>query len=146
MENFEFEPVPSTSTHPVLSNLRRQIDLLEEYNKKLTNDNAVIRNDRDRVIQNYANDVENTRAILIEAIADGVDVRTLANSIADVFAISLLKSITVSIPLTVEATLLVPANFDIDDLQITDVGMDADNIDVEEFSVESWDIGRIEEM
>jgi hypothetical protein len=146
MENFEFEPVPSTSTHPVLSNLRRQIELLEEYNKKLTNDNAVIRNDRDRVIQNYANDVENTRAILIEAIADGVDVRTLANSIADVFAISLLKSITVSIPLTVEATLLVPANFDIDDLQITDVGMDADNIDVEEFSVESWDIGRIEEM
>lgn len=132
--------------HPVLSNLRRQIELLEEYNKKLTNDNAVIRNDRDRVIQNYANDVENTRAILIEAIADGVDVRTLANSIADVFAISLLKSITVSIPLTVEATLLVPANFDIDDLQITDVGMDADNIDVEEFSVESWDIGRIEEM
>ena len=146
MENFEFEPVPSTSTHPVLSNLRRQIDLLEEYNKKLTNDNAVIRNDRDRVIQNYANDVENTRAILIEAIVDGTDVRTLANSIADVFAISLLKSITVSIPLTVEATLLVPANFDIDDLQITDVGMDADNIDVEEFSVESWDIGRIEEM
>jgi hypothetical protein len=70
----------------------------------------------------------------------------VANSIADVFAISLLKSITVSIPLTVEATLLVPANFDIDDLQITDVGMDADNIDVEEFSVESWDIGRIEEM
>jgi hypothetical protein len=46
----------------------------------------------------------------------------------------------------VEATLLVPANFDIDDLQITDVGMDADNIDVEEFSVESWDIGRIEEI
>jgi hypothetical protein len=132
--------------HPVLSNLRRQIELLEEYNKKLTNDNAVIRNDRDRVIQNYANDVENTRAILIEAIVDGTDVRTLANSIADVFAISLLKSITVSIPLTVEATLLVPANFDIDDLQITDVGMDADNIDVEEFSVESWDIGRIEEM
>jgi hypothetical protein len=146
MENFEFEPVPTDSTHPVLGNLRRQIELLEEYNKKLTNDNAVIRNDRDRVIQNYANDVENTRAILIEAIADGVDVRTLANSIADVFAISLLKSITVSIPLTVEATLLVPANFDIDDLQITDVGMDADNIDVEEFSVESWDIGRIEEM
>ena len=146
MENFEFEPVPTDSTHPVLGNLRRQIELLEEYNKKLTNDNAVIRNDRDRVIQNYANDVENTRAILIEAIVDGTDVRTLANSIADVFAISLLKSITVSIPLTVEATLLVPANFDIDDLQITDVGMDADNIDVEEFSVESWDIGRIEEM
>jgi hypothetical protein len=139
MENFEFEPVPSTSTHPVLSNLRRQIELLKI-------DNETLRNDRDRVIQNYANDVENTRAILIEAIVDGTDVRTLANSIADVFAISLLKSITVSIPLTVEATLLVPANFDIDDLQITDVGMDADNIDVEEFSVESWDIGRIEEI
>jgi hypothetical protein len=139
MENFEFEPVPTDSTHPVLGNLRRQIELLKI-------DNETLRNDRDRVIQNYANDVENTRAILIEAIVDGTDVRTLANSIADVFAISLLKSITVSIPLTVEATLLVPANFDIDDLQITDVGMDADNIDVEEFSVESWDIGRIEEI
>jgi hypothetical protein len=125
--------------HPVLTQLNQEVSDLKQQVEFL-------RTDRDRVIQNYANDVENTRAILIEAIVDGTDVRTLANSIADVFAISLLKSITVSIPLTVEATLLVPANFDIDDLQITDVGMDADNIDVEEFSVESWDIGRIEEI
>jgi hypothetical protein len=132
--------------HPVLSNLRRQIELLEEYNKKLTNDNAVIRNDRDRVIQNYANDVENTRAILIEAIADGVDVRTLANSIADVFAISLLKSVTVSMVMNVEATMVVPADYDIDNLEIGDVQVHCYNSDVEDFSVESFDILDIEEV
>ena len=125
--------------HPVLTQLNQEIQDLKDQV-------TYLRSERDRILTNYSQDVENTRAILIEAIVDGTDVRTLANSIADVFAISLLKSITVSIPLTVEATLLVPANFDIDDLQITDVGMDADNIDVEEFSVESWDIGRIEEM
>jgi hypothetical protein len=131
--------------HPVLSNLRRQIELLEEYNKKLTNDNAVIRNDRDRVIQNYANDVENTRAILIEAIVDGADVRTLANSIADVFAISLLKSVTVSMVMNVEATMVVPADYDIDNLEIGDVQVHCYNSDVEDFSVESFDIIDIEE-
>jgi hypothetical protein len=125
--------------HPVLTQLNQEIQDLKDQV-------TYLRSERDRILTNYSQDVENTRAILIEAIVDGTDVRTLANSIADVFAISLLKSITVSIPLTVEATLLVPANFDIDDLQITDVGMDADNIDVEEFSVESWDIGRIEEI
>jgi hypothetical protein len=145
MENFEFEPVPTDSTHPVLGNLRRQIELLEEYNKKLTNDNAVIRNDRDRVIQNYANDVENTRAILIEAIVDGTDVRTLANSIADVFAISLLKSITVSMVMNVEATMVVPADYEISNLEIGDVQVHCYNSDVEDFSVESFDIIDIEE-
>jgi len=125
--------------HPVLTQLNQEIS---DLNDQVT----FLRSERDRILTNYSQDVENVRLILLEAIAEDVDVQTLANSVADVFAISLLKSITVSIPLTVEATLLVPANFDIDDLQITDVGMDADNIDVEEFSVESWDIGRIEEI
>ena len=125
--------------HPVLSQLNKEIS---DLNDQVT----FLRSERDRILTNYSQDVENTRLILLEAIAEDVDVQTLANSVADVFAISLLKSITVSIPLTVEATLLVPANFDIDDLQITDVGMDADNIDVEDFSVESWDVGTIEEM
>jgi hypothetical protein len=125
--------------HPVLTQLNQEIQDLKDQV-------TFLRSERDRILTNYSQDVENTRLILLEAIAEDVDVQTLANSVADVFAISLLKSITVSIPLTVEATLLVPANFDIDDLQITDVGMDADNIDVEDFSVESWDVGTIEEM
>jgi hypothetical protein len=125
--------------HPVLTQLNQEI---QDLNDQVT----FLRSERDRILTNYSQDVENVRLILLEAIAEDVDVQTLANSVADVFAISLLKSITVSIPLTVEATLLVPANFDIDDLQITDVGMDADNIDVEDFSVESWDVGTIEEM
>jgi hypothetical protein len=125
--------------HPVLSQLNQEIQDLKDQV-------TFLRSERDRILTNYSQDVENVRLILLEAIAEDVDTKTLANSVADVFAISLLKSITVSIPLTVEATLLVPADFDIDDLQITDVGMDADNIDVEDFSVESWDIGTIEEM
>jgi hypothetical protein len=125
--------------HPVLSQLNQEIQDLKDQV-------TFLRSERDRILTNYSQDVENVRLILLEAIAEDVDVKTLANSVADVFAISLLKSITVSIPLTIEATMLVPADFDIDDLQITDVGMDADNVDVEDFSVESWDVGDIEEM
>jgi len=129
--------------HPVLSNLRRQIELLES-------DNAYLRSDNDRIRQNYAQDVENVRLILLDALSieqsEDVDVNILANSIADVFAISLLKSVTVSISLTAEATLLIPANFDINDLSIEDVRMDAFNTEVEDFTVESFEIGEIEEM
>ena len=52
----------------------------------------------------------------------------------------------VSIPLTIEATMLVPVDFDIDDLQIHDVGCDVWNSDVDDFNVQSWDVGDIEEM
>jgi hypothetical protein len=74
-----------------------------------------------------------------------VDVNILANSIADVFAISLLKSVTVTFPITVEATMLVPADFDVDNLEIGNVDIDCYNSDVEDFSVESFEIGAIEE-
>lgn len=136
--------------HPVLTNLRRQIELLEKENTAFRLENDLYRNERDRLYVDHEHDVENVRMILLDALTaeqrDYVDVNILANSIADVLGISLLKEITVSIPLTVEATMLVPADFDIDDLQITDVGMDSDNIDVEEFNVQSWDVGTIEEM
>ena len=129
--------------HPVLTQLNQEI---QDLNDQVT----FLRSERDRILTNYSQDVENTRLILLDALspeqAEYVTVSSLAKSVADVFAISLLKSITVSIPITVEATMLVPVDFDLDDLQITDVGMDADNVDVEDFSVESWDIGGIEEM
>jgi hypothetical protein len=124
--------------HPVLGNLRRQIELLKQ-------DNESLRSERDRLLANYSQDVENTRAILIEAIVDGTDVMTLANSIADVFAISLLKSVTVSMVMNVEATMVVPADYDIDNLEIGDVQVHCYNSDVEDFSVESFDIIDIEE-
>ena len=150
MENFEFEPVPQVSNHPVLTNLRRQIELLEKENTAFRLENDLYRNERDRLYVEHEKDVENVRMILLDALTaeqrDYVDVSILAKSIADVLGISLLKEITVSIPLTIEATMLVPADFDIDDLQLTDVGMDAFNTEVEDFNVQSWDVGDIEEM
>lgn len=124
-------------------NLRRQIELLELENLSL-------RNDRDSITKNYAQDVDNVRNILLDALStdqrDYVDVDILANSIADVFAISLLKTVRVSFTVDVEADVLVPAGFDIDELAITDVNMEAWNTEVEEFSVQSFDVGTIEEM
>jgi len=138
------------SQHPVLTNLRRQIEILENENKAFRLENDLFRNERDRLYVEHEQDVENVRMILLDALTaeqrDYVDVSILANSIADVLGISLLKEITVSIPLTVEATMMVPADFDIDDLQITDVGMDAFNTEVDDFNVQSWDVGDIEEM
>ena len=129
--------------HPVLTNLRRQIELLEL-------DNVTLRSERDRLYVEHEQDVQNIRLILLDALSteqEGyVDVNILANSIADVLGISLLKEITVSIPLTIEATMLVPADFDIDDLQLTAVEVEAFNTEVDDFTVQSWDVGDIEEM
>ena len=124
--------------HPVLTQLNQEIlDLKQQV--------EFLRSERDRLLANYSQDVENTRAILIEAIVDGTDVRTLANSIADVFAISLLKSVTVSMVMNVEATMVVPADYDISNLEIGDVQVHCYNSDVEDFSVESFDNIDIEE-
>ena len=127
------------NNHPVLSQLNQEI---QDLNEQV----VYLRSERDRIQEIYSRDVENIRLILLEAIAEDVDVQTLANSVADVLGISLLREITVTIPLTVEATMLVPADFDIDDLQICNVDMDADNINVEDFCVQSWEVGDIEEM
>lgn len=131
------------SNHPVLTKMNQYINDLEEQASGLNRDNLRLHtfwNDR----------TEDIRTILIDAITNqqryDVSVESLARSVADVLDISLQKEITVSIPLTVEATMLVPANFDVRDLDIHDVGMDAFNTDVEDFSVQSWDIGHIEEM
>ncbi len=127
----------------LVGNLRRQIELLEQ-------DNAILRSDRERIKADYANDVESVRLILLDALStdqrEYVDVDILANSIADVFAISLLKTVRVSFTVDVEADVLVPAGFDIDELAITDVTMEAWNSEVEEFSVQSFDVGTIEEI
>ena len=127
-------------------NLKKEIDRLSQYAKDLEIQASGLNHENLglRINQNEAN--ENIRLILLEAIAEDIDVQTVANSVADVLGISLLREITVTIPLTVEATLLVPADFDIDDLQICNVEMDADNINVQDFCVQSWEVGDIEEM
>ena len=128
--------------HPVLTQLNQEI---QDLNDQVT----YLRSERDRILTNYGSDVENVRFILLDALsteqAEHVTVQTLANSIADVFAISLLKSVTVTFPITVEATMLVPADFDVDNLEIGNVDIDCYNSDVEDFSVESFEIGAIEE-
>lgn len=130
------------SQHPTLINLRRQIELLEL-------DNATLRNERDRLYVDHEKDVENIRDILLDALSadqrDYVDVDTLANSVADVLGIELTKTVNVIIHLNVEASMTVPAHFDVADLQITDVGLDAYSTEVENFSVDSWDVFGIDE-
>ena len=128
--------------HPVLTQLNQEI---QDLNDQVT----YLRSERDRILTNYSNDVENVRLILLDALSieqsGNVDVNILANSIADVFAISLLKEITVTFPMTVEATLLVRPDFDIDNLEIGDVNVECYNSDVEDFAVQSFEIGTIEE-
>jgi hypothetical protein len=125
--------------HPVLSKMNEYIKDLEAQATGLNQDNlgmAIRRNEEN----------ENIRLILLEAIAEDVDVQTLANSVADVLGISLLREISVTFNVAVEATMLVPANFDVSDFDVTDVRMEAWNSEVEDFSVESFEISDVEKV
>ena len=130
------------SQHPTLINLRRQIELLELGN-------ATLRNERDRLYVDHEKDVENIRDILLDALSadqrDYVDIDILANSIADVLGIELTKTVNAIVHLNVEVSMTVPAHFDVSDLSITDVGLDAYNSEVDNFSVDSWDVYGIEQ-
>ena len=126
------------NNHPVLSKMNEYIKDLEAQATGLNQDNlgmAIRRNEEN----------ENIRLILLEAIAEDIDVQTVANSVADVLGISLLREITVTIPLTVEATMLVPADFDIEHFEVGELNLDCYNTDVEDFCVQSFDVGEIEE-
>ena len=126
------------NNHPVLSKMNEYIKDLEAQATGLNQENlgmAIRRNEEN----------ENIRLILLEAIAEDVDVQTLANSVADVLGISLLREITVNFNVAVEATMLVPADFDISDFDVTDVRMEAWNSEVDDFSVQSFEISDVEE-
>jgi len=125
--------------HPVLSQLNQEIS---DLNDQVT----FLRSERDRIQEIYSRDVENIRLILLEAIAEDIDVQTVANSVADVLGISLLREISVTFNVAVEATMLVPADFDISDFDVTNVSMEAWNSDVDDFVVQSFEIGDVEEM
>ncbi len=136
--------------HPVLVSLNETIDNLRRQIELLEIDNVTLRSDRDRIYNEHEQDLENVRNILIDALStdqrEYVDIDILANSIADVFGISLMKTVRVAFTVDVEADVLVPAGFDIQDLAITDVRMDAWNSEVDDFDVKSYDVGTIEEM
>jgi hypothetical protein len=126
------------NNHPVLTKMNEYIKDLEAQATGLNQENlslSIRRNDEN----------ENIRLILLEAIAEDVDVQTLANSVADVLGISLLREISVTFNVAVEATMLVPADFDISDFDVTDVRMEAWNSEVEDFSVQSFEISDVEE-
>ena len=126
------------NNHPVLSKMNEYIKDLEAQATGLNQENlgmAIRRNEEN----------ENIRLILLEAIAEDVDIQTLANSVADVLGISLLREISVNFNVAVEATMLVPADFDIADFDVTDVRMEAWNSEVEDFSVQSFEISDVEE-
>lgn len=126
------------NNHPVLSKMNEYIKDLEAQATGLNQENlgmAIRRNEEN----------ENIRLILLEAIAEDVDVQTLANSVADVLGISLLREISVNFNVAVEATMLVPADFDIADFDVTDVRMEAWNSEVDDFSVQSFEISDVEE-
>jgi hypothetical protein len=124
--------------HPVLSKMNEYIKDLEAQATGLNHENLGM-----SIRRNEEN--ENIRLILLEAIAEDIDVQTVANSVADVLGISLLREITVTIPLTVEATMLVPADFDIEHFEVGELSLDCYNTDVEDFCVQSFDVGEIEE-
>jgi len=126
------------NNHPVLSKMNEYIKDLEAQATGLNQDNLGM-----SIRRNEEN--ENIRLILLEAIAEDIDVQTVANSVADVLGISLLREITVTIPLTVEATMLVPADFDIEHFEVGELSLDCYNADVEDFCVQSFDVGEIEE-
>ena len=127
-------------------NLKKEIDRLSQYANDLEAQASGLNHENLslRLTRNEEN--ENIRRILIEAIAEDLDVRAVANSVADVLGISLLKEITVGFNIAVQATMLVPADFDVNDFDVTDVRMDAWNSEVEDFSVESFEIDNVEEM
>jgi hypothetical protein len=126
------------NNHPVLSKMNEYIKDLEAQATGLNQDNLGM-----SIRRNEEN--ENIRLILLEAIAEDIDVQTVANSVADVLGISLLREITVTIPLVVEATMLVPADFDIEHFEVGELSLDCYNTDVEDFCVQSFDVGEVEE-
>lgn len=132
-----------TYNDTLVGNLRRQIESLEI-------DNVTLRSEVNRLFKEHETDVENIRLILLDSLSAEqsgyVDVNILANSIADVLGISLMREVTVAFNIAVEATMLVPAGFDISDLDVTDVNMEAWNSEVEDFSVQSFEFGGAEEV
>ena len=126
-------------------NLKSEIDRLSQYTKDLEIQASGLNHENLDLRMRWNHNTELVRQVLVSAIQDEEEPLAIANSIADILQISLLREITLTIPVTIEATMLVPIGFDIDDFAIGELNVDCYNTDVEDFSVESWDVGDIEE-
>ena len=126
-------------------NLKSEIDRLSQYAKDLEIQASGLNADNLGLAIRRNDENENIRLILLEAIAEDVDIQTLANSVADVLGISLLREISVTFNVAVEATMLVPSDFDIADFDVTNVSMEPWNSEVDDFVVQSFEIGDVEE-
>ena len=126
-------------------NLKSEIDRRSQHAKDLEIQASGLNADNLGLAIRRNEENENIRLILLEAIAEDVDIQTLANSVADVLGISLLREITLTIPITIEATMLVPSDFDIADFDVTNVSMEPWNSEVDDFVVQSFEIGDVEE-
>lgn len=127
-------------------NLKKEIDRLSNYAADLElQSSGLIQECRTLRSEQYEK-AELVRQVLIAAIQDDESPVAIANSIADILDISLLREITLNIPLTVEATMLVPIDFDVDNFEIGEINVECYNTDVEDFCIHSWDVGDIQEM
>jgi hypothetical protein len=126
-------------------NLKKEIDRLSQYAKDLEAQVKDLNHDNLNLRMERNDKAELVRQVLVAAIQEEDEPLAIANSIADILNISLLREITLTIPVTIEATMLVPIDFDIDDFAISELNVDCYNTDVEDFSVESWDVGDIEQ-
>lgn len=131
--------MPNTYNDTLVGSLRRQIEEQDVRNSQL--ELALAKEHASK-----SEKIEELRSVLIDSIQSGDDATTVINSVADIFDIELTKDITVSIPITLTATLTVPVDFELSDLDITDVSCDAWNTEVENFNVESWDVDWIHEI
>lgn len=126
-------------------NLKKEIDRLSQYARDLEEQASGLNRDNLRLSTFWNDRTELVRQVLIASIRDDESPIAIANSIADILDISLLREITVTIPLTVEATMLVPIDFEIEHFEIGELNLDCYNTDVEDFCVQSFDVGDIEE-
>jgi len=126
-------------------NLKKEIDRLSEYAKDLELQASGLIMENRTLRSRHDDKAELVRQVLIGSIRDDESPIAIANSIADILDISLLREITVTIPLTVEATMLVPIDFEIEHFEVGELNLDCYNTDVEDFCIQSFDVGEIEE-
>ena len=126
-------------------NLKKEIDRLSQYAKDLEAQVKDLNHDNLNLRMERNDKAELVRQVLVSAIEDEDEPLAIANSVADILNISLLREITLTIPITIEATMLVPIDFDVDNFEMGELNADCYNSDVEDFSIQSWDVGDIEE-
>ena len=126
-------------------NLKSEIDRLSQYTKDLEAQATSLNIDNLRVNTFWNDRMDLVREVLLASIRDEEEPLAIVNSIADILDISLLREISVTFNVAVEATMLVPSDFDIADFDVTNVSMEPWNSEVDDFVVQSFEIDNVEE-